>query len=84
MNLPKLAAVAPVIAVLALSAPVATASAAVPPGTPGSQIPCYPFPAFCTPNGQPLAPWPFPFAFPAALFAALAGLTTPASATPSS
>ena len=54
MALRKLAAVAPVIGALALAAPVAGASAqtAPAPGSPGSAIPCYPYPAFCGPNGQ--------------------------------
>jgi hypothetical protein len=60
MTLRKLAAVVPAIAVLALAAPVASASAqsAPPPGSPGSVIPCYPYPAFCGPSGQP---WGYPF-----------------------
>jgi hypothetical protein len=56
MALHKLA-VAPVIAVLALAAPVAVASAQPSPGSPESQIPCYPYPAFCGPNGQPFNPF---------------------------
>ena len=54
MALRKLAAVAPVIGVLALAAPVAGASAATAPapGSPGAGIPCYPYPALCGPNGQ--------------------------------
>ena len=54
MTLRKLAAVAPVIGVLALAVPVAGASAATAPapGSPGAGIPCYPYPAFCGPGGQ--------------------------------
>lgn len=59
MALRKLAAVAPVIAALALGVPVAGASAQTSPapGSPGSMIACYPYPAFCGPGGTP---W-FPF-----------------------
>jgi hypothetical protein len=51
MALRKFAAVAPVVAVLALAVPVAGASAQTAP-SPG-EIPCYPYPAFCGPGGQP-------------------------------
>jgi hypothetical protein len=57
VTLRKLLRAAPVIAVLALAAPVATASAQ----TPGSMIPCYPYPAFCGPDGQPWFPLAQPF-----------------------
>jgi hypothetical protein len=58
MTLRKLVGVVPVVAALALAAPVAGASAQ----SPGSTIPCYPYPAFCGPNGQPwFAPLPSPF-----------------------
>jgi hypothetical protein len=67
MTLGKLAAIAPVIAALAISAPAASARAATAPGTPGSQIPCYPFPAWCGPDGKPLSPWPFIFPLPVTL-----------------
>jgi hypothetical protein len=50
VTLRKLVGVVPVIAALALAAPVATASAQSPAG---AAIPCYPYPAFCGPNGQP-------------------------------
>jgi hypothetical protein len=56
MALRKITAVVPVIAALALAAaPVAGASAKTAPaaGSPGSTIPCYPYPAFCGPNGTP-------------------------------
>jgi hypothetical protein len=54
MVLRKFAAIAPVIAALALAVPVAGASAqttAAPPSP--ALIPCYPYPAFCGPGGQP-------------------------------
>jgi hypothetical protein len=51
VTLRKLVGVVPVIAALALAAPVATAGAQTTAG-PGS-IPCYPYPAFCGPDGQP-------------------------------
>jgi hypothetical protein len=55
MALRKLAAAAPVIAVLALAGPAgAAAQTTSAPGSPGSMIACYPYPAFCAPNG---APW---------------------------
>jgi hypothetical protein len=63
MALRKLAVVAPVIGALALAAPVAGASAQTAPA-PGT-IPCYPYPAFCGPGGQPW--WQFfssQFSFP--------------------
>jgi hypothetical protein len=58
----RLIAAVALIGALATAGPVASASAAQPaaaaaPGTTqGSSVPCYPFPAFCGPNGQP-APW---------------------------
>jgi hypothetical protein len=53
VSIRKLVSVVPVIAVLALAAPVANAGAQ----TAGpSAIPCYPEPAFCGPNGQPWFP----------------------------
>jgi hypothetical protein len=73
MTLRKLATVLPVVAVLALTGPVAGASAQTgsgssgTPASPGSSIPCYPFPAWCTPDGQALTPWPFSFQLPTAL-----------------
>jgi hypothetical protein len=61
MTLRKLAAVVPVIAALSLAAPIAGASAAAPAAaSPGSNIPCYPYPAFCGPNGTPWAQFFFP------------------------
>ena len=86
MTLRKLATVLPVVAVLALTGPVAGASAQTPAdaaATPGSSIPCYPFPAWCDANGQALTPWPFRFQFPAALLAKL-GYTLPGTGTPAS
>lgn len=59
MRIRKLARVAPVIAALAIAAPVSSASAQT---GPGSMIPCYPEPAFCGPSGQPWSPF-FPFEF---------------------
>jgi hypothetical protein len=49
MTLRKLAVIAPVSLVLALAGPIAAAPAATPP-SPGSAIPCYPFP-FAFPSG---------------------------------
>ena len=72
MTLRKLLAAAPVIGVLALAGPVASAGAqtsvAAPPP---SAIPCYPYPAFCGPNGQP---WLSAF-FPSSLPSLFGGLT---------
>ena len=85
MTLRKLATVLPVVAVLALTGPVAGASAqtpTTPAPSPGASIPCYPFPAWCGPGGQPLTPWPFRFQFPAALLAQLGWNPPPASGTP--
>jgi hypothetical protein len=55
MALRKLAAAVPVIAALAIAGPVAGASAqtTAAPGSPGSMIACYPYPAFCSPSGTP-------------------------------
>jgi hypothetical protein len=56
MTLRKLAGVVPAIAVLALAAPVASASAqttAIPGAAAASGIPCYPYPALCNAGGQP-------------------------------
>jgi hypothetical protein len=74
MTLRKLAVIAPVSLVLALAAPIAAAPAATQP-SPGSSIPCYPFPAWCSPDGKPWVPWPFPFALPSGLL----GLHIPSS-----
>ena len=85
MTLRKLATALPVVAVLALTGPVAGASAqtpTTPASSPGSSIPCYPFPAWCGPSGQPLTPWPFAFHFPAALLGQLGWNPAPASGTP--
>ena len=63
MKLRKFAAALPVVAALAIVAPVATANAqttSTSSSSPGSSIPCYPYPAFCGPNGQPWFPF-FPF-----------------------
>jgi hypothetical protein len=65
MSLRKLAALVPVTAALALAVPVASASAQTispAPGSPQSAIPCYPYPAFCGPNGQPWLQYLFPWA----------------------
>ena len=64
MTLRHLAVIAPVSLALALAGPVAAAPAATTPPSPGSAIPCYPFPAWCGPNGKPWVPWPFPFPNP--------------------
>jgi hypothetical protein len=55
MALRKLAALVPVVAVLAIAGPVAGATAATTAatGSPGAAIPCYPYPAFCGPGGTP-------------------------------
>jgi hypothetical protein len=53
VTLRKLVGVVPVIVVLALAAPVSSASAQ-------AGIPCYPYPAFCGPNGQPWLSFFFP------------------------
>jgi hypothetical protein len=81
MALRKLAAVVPVIAALALAVPVAGASAqaTAAPGSPESMIPCYPYPAFCGPGGQPwfpLQPSP-PAALPVPGLVQLPGLPLP-------
>jgi hypothetical protein len=64
VTLRKLVGVVPVVAALALAAPVASASAQTTPVSGPSSIPCYPYPAFCGPNGQPWFPITFPFQFP--------------------
>jgi hypothetical protein len=65
MALRKFAATLPVIATLALAAPVATAGAQTPTQSPGAGIPCYPYPAFCGPGGKPWFPLQLPlFPFP--------------------
>jgi hypothetical protein len=64
MTLRKLTRIVPVVAVLALAAPVAAASAATTPATGPAAIPCYPYPAFCGPNGQPWWQLPQPIGFP--------------------
>ena len=61
MTIRKLAGVVPVIAVLALAGPVASANAQSP-----ADIPCYPWPAFCGPNGKPWIPL-LPLEFPSSL-----------------
>jgi hypothetical protein len=53
MTLRKLVSVVPVVAALAVAVPVASASASTTPAPGPSSIPCYPYPAFCGPNGQP-------------------------------
>jgi hypothetical protein len=63
MKIRTLAAAIPVAAALAVAGPVAAASAQTTSSTtsPTSAIPCYPYPAFCGPNGQPWFQWlPFP------------------------
>jgi hypothetical protein len=53
----RLTALTAVMAALAVAAPVAGASAQGTPATVApSSIPCYPYPAFCGPNGQPWFP----------------------------
>ena len=52
MTFRKFVCLLPAIATLALAAPVATASAQAPAG---AGIPCYPYPAYCGPDGQPWA-----------------------------
>jgi hypothetical protein len=55
----RLIAAAALVASLAVAGPVGAASAATAApvvastATPGSNIPCYPFPAFCGSDGQP-------------------------------
>jgi hypothetical protein len=74
MSLRTLIGVVPVVAALAIAAPVASASAAQPAALAGpSSIPCYPYPAFCGPNGQPW--WSFPSPLPLPLPIALPPLT---------
>jgi hypothetical protein len=65
MALRKLAAVAPVIAVLSLAAPVAGANALTTPvvASPAPSVPCFPFPAFCNAQGQPTVPLAYPYTF---------------------
>jgi hypothetical protein len=53
MTLRMLKRIVPVAAALALAAPAASADAAMSPATGPAAIPCYPFPAFCGPDGQP-------------------------------
>ena len=63
MKLRKFAAALPVVAALAVVTPVATANAqttSTSSTSPSTSIPCYPYPAFCGPNGQPWFPF-FPF-----------------------
>jgi hypothetical protein len=79
MVLRKLAAVAPVIAALALAVPVAGASAQTTAAPSPASIPCYPYPAFCGPGGQPwfpLQPSP-PASFPFPGLIQLPGLPLP-------
>ena len=71
MTLRKLLAAALVIGVLALAGPVASAGAQTVAAPPPSAIPCYPYPAFCGPNGQP---WLSAF-FPSSLPSLFGGLT---------
>jgi hypothetical protein len=76
MVLRKFVAIAPVIAALALAVPVAGASAqttAAPPSP--ALIPCYPYPAFCGPGGQPWFPLQPPTALPFPGLPSLPGLT---------
>jgi hypothetical protein len=68
----RLVALAVVVATLAIAAPVASASAAE--GASGKPyaanpvIPCYPYPAFCGPNGQPWLQFFVGQLFPQGLF----------------
>jgi hypothetical protein len=75
MVLRKLAAVAPVIAALALAVPVAGASAQTTAAPSPALIPCYPYPAFCGPGGQPWFPLQPPTALPFPGLPSLPGLT---------
>jgi hypothetical protein len=79
VTLRKLVGVVPVVAALALAAPVASASAQTTPVSgPGSMIPCYPYPAFCGPNGQPWFTFPFPLPpFPGLFGSGLVPVPTP-------
>jgi hypothetical protein len=60
MSLRKLVRVVPIAAALALAVPVASAHAQAGPST----IPCYPYPAFCGPSGQPWFSPPAPITIP--------------------
>jgi hypothetical protein len=64
MTLRRLAATLPVIAVLALAGPVAGANATTTPTpSPAPSVPCFPFPAFCNANGDPVGTLPSPYSF---------------------
>jgi hypothetical protein len=65
MTLRKLAAAAPVIAVLALAGPVTGAGAQTTTATPSPapSVPCFPFPAFCNAHGDPVGTLPNPYSF---------------------
>jgi hypothetical protein len=75
MALRKLTAVVPVCALLALAAPVASANAQTTPvaASPASSIPCFPFPAFCNANGDPVGTLSQPYSFLIPLFRQLFG-----------
>jgi hypothetical protein len=64
MTLRKLVRVVPIVAALALAAPVASAHAQSTPAAGPAAIPCYPYPAFCGPNGQPWFSFPAPITIP--------------------
>jgi hypothetical protein len=70
VTLRKFAGVVPVIAALALAAPVASASAQTTAPGAGSSIACYPYPALCGPSGQPWLPSPFLSLLPMSPFTA--------------
>jgi hypothetical protein len=61
----KLAATAPVIALMALAGPVAGAHAQTPPVTPSPapSVPCFPFPAFCNAHGDPVGTLASPYSY---------------------
>jgi hypothetical protein len=82
MALRKLAAIAPVIAVLSLAAPVAGANAQTTPIA-GSAIPCFPFPAFCNAQGEPTVPLAYPYAYLIPLFRGIFGTPPSVAGSPS-
>ena len=66
----RLIAAGAVISALAVAGPVASAgaaqaAAAAPTATPGSSVPCYPFPAFCDPTTDKPASWAPSWVWPA-------------------
>jgi hypothetical protein len=79
MALRKLAAVAPVIAVLSFAGPLAGANAQTTPvvTSPAPAVPCFPFPAFCNAQGQPTGPLAYPYSYLITLFHGLFATTPP-------